>query len=279
MSLFKRIGRRLRKNVKYSASDPKNFDEIWSFQSTSIRLISLILIVLIIVGVGSAYLFSGFFGGFGDDRNIQRTEVEDQRVQIEELKAKIDSQEEYIENIRMILSGEVPMNIENDSIVNLVPVNLDSLRADQTSSEKELSDKIKDDLRTPNDSKDKKLMYFASPAIGVVSQAFDKSNHPGIDVVTPKDYTVKACLAGTIIYAGYTRKDGNILIVEHAGGFTSVYKHNKTVLKKLGTKVQLGDPIAIVGNSGENTDGPHLHFELWYNQTPVNPTDYIKFTK
>jgi len=122
-------------------------------------------------------------------------------------------------------------------------------------------------------------MYFAIPAIGVVSHAFDKSNQPGIDVGPPKDYTVKACLAGRIRYAGYIREDGNILIVEHAGGFTSVYKHNKTVLKKLGTKVQLGDPIAIVGNSGENTDGPHLHFELWYNQTPVNPTDYIKFTK
>jgi murein DD-endopeptidase MepM/ murein hydrolase activator NlpD len=71
--------------------------------------------------------------------------------------------------------------------------------------------------------------------------------------------------------------DGYILILDHANGYITVYKHNKKALKKIGEKVKLGDPIAIVGNTGDNTDGPHLHFELWYNQSPVNPTDYMNF--
>ena len=110
-------------------------------------------------------------------------------------------------------------------------------------------------------------------------QEFDLNNHPGIDVVTEKDMAVKACLSGTVIYAGYTRKDGYIVIIEHQNKYISIYKHNKRVLKKIGSKVQLGDPISIVGNTGGNTDGPHLHFELWHDQTPVNPQEYMSFSR
>jgi murein DD-endopeptidase MepM/ murein hydrolase activator NlpD len=111
----------------------------------------------------------------------------------------------------------------------------------------------------------------------VVSQGFDLKEHPAIDIVVPKDKTILACLAGTVVYSGYTQKDGFILILDHANGYLSVYKHNKTVLKKTGSRVQMNDPIAIAGNSGENSTGPHLHFELWYNQSAVNPEDYMRF--
>ena len=154
----------------------------------------------------------------------------------------------------------------------------DGLKTSFTGAETKLSKEVRNDISTPSGQK-ASLTYFGSPIVGVVSQEFDMKNHPGIDVVTTKDKTIKACLAGTVLYSGYSRKDGYILIIGHSGNFISVYKHNKTVLKKMGAKVQLGDPIAIVGNTGENSDGPHLHFELWYNQIPVNPSDYIKFTR
>jgi len=279
MNWFHKISNRLRTTIKYSASNPENFEESWSFQSNAIRLISLILIVFILVGGLSVYLFSGPLSGIVGDKNIERSQLEDQNILIEELSSKLESQEKYIENIRLILSGEVPMEIENDSIVNLIDIDLDELKTSVTSPESKLSKEVRNDISTPASNKNVGLTYFGSPIIGVVSQAFDQKSHPGIDVVTSKDKTVKACLGGTVIYSGYTRKDGHILIIAHADDFMSVYKHNKMVLKKMGTKVQLGDPIAIVGNTGENTDGPHLHFELWYKQAPVNPADYIKFTR
>ena len=68
-------------------------------------------------------------------------------------------------------------------------------------------------------------------------------------------------------------------MLEHKNDVVSVYRHNQRILKKTGEKVKIGDPIAIMGNTGENTDGPHLHFELWNNQIPVNPEDYINFKK
>ena len=278
MNWFRKISKRLRTTIKYSASNPQNFEESWSFQSNSIRLFSLIAIILILVGGLSVYLFSGPLSGLVGDKKIQRTQLEDQNILIEELTNKVIYQEKYIENIRLILSGEVPMNIEGDSIVEIHEVDLDGLKTSFTGAETKLSKEVRNDISTPSGQK-ASLTYFGSPIVGVVSQEFDMKNHPGIDVVTTKDKTIKACLAGTVLYSGYSRKDGYILIIGHSGNFISVYKHNKTVLKKMGAKVQLGDPIAIVGNTGENSDGPHLHFELWYNQTPVNPSDYIKFTR
>lgn len=279
MNFFKKTLLKLRKTVRYSASNPENFDEIWSFQSNPIRIISLVIIVLVIVVLASGYLLSGFFSGLEGDVSIDRKELEEQDMRIKELNDKIEAQENYIANIQMILSGEVPVNLDSDTITNILKVDPDTLKTGETDAEKLMADEVKNDSRTPKTKKNDQITYFGSPVLGVISQKFEGNKHPGIDVVTSKDKTVKACLAGTVIYSGYTRKDGYIVIIEHGGEFVSVYKHNKTALKKIGSKVQLGDPISIVGNSGENTDGPHLHFELWHKQMPVNPVDYIRFTK
>src|SRR5690606_8121373 len=133
------------------------------------------------------------------------------------------------------------------------------IKTDETQEEVSIAKKVKNDMLTKNESQiDSKITYFASPVEGVISQTFDRKNHVGIDVVTEKDKAVKACLAGTVIYTGYTRKDGYIIVIDHGNKFLSIYKHNKRVLKKIGAKVQLGDPISIVGDTGENSDGPHL---------------------
>ena len=278
MSWFKKFYRRLQKNVKYSASDPKTFDDIWSFQSTTIRLVSLFLIIVIAVGGLSAYLFSGLFASFTGDPKVDRNRLEEQEILIDELNQQVEVQANYIENIRLILAGEVPMRIEGDTITQVHQVDVNKVHENQTNSEEKLSKEVRSDMSTPKGTKES-IMFFGSPVLGVVSQSFKASNHAGIDIVTTKNETVKACLGGTVIFSGYSRKDGHILIVAHPGDYVSVYKHNKTLLKKVGQKVQLGDPIAIVGNTGENTTGPHLHFELWYQQAPVNPEDYMKFTR
>lgn len=279
MNWFKKFFRRLQKNVKYSASDPQSFHEIWSFQSTTVRLMSLVFILLIIVGGVTAYLFSGFFGGIAGSGSIDRNKLEEQQVLIGELDEKVQIQANYIENIRLILDGKVPMTITKDTITNVHQIDLSKIQGNQTTPETKLSKEVRNDLSTPSKDSKSSIKFFGSPVLGVVSQEFSASKHPGIDVVTTKNETVKACLGGTVIYSGYTRKDGHILIIAHPGDYVSVYKHNKTLLKKVGRKVQLGDPIAVVGNTGENTDGPHLHFELWYQQTPVNPNKYMKFTR
>ena len=88
---------------------------------------------------------------------------------------------------------------------------------------------------------------------------------------------VKATLDGTVTLADWTVETGYVIYIQHENNLISVYKHNAELLKKVGNKVKAGDAIAIIGNSGELTTGPHLHFELWHNGTPIDPQTYIVF--
>jgi murein DD-endopeptidase MepM/ murein hydrolase activator NlpD len=274
---------KLREPVKYSASNPTNFEEAWSFSATGIQLISVIILFVIIIGVVFSLLimrspFSSYVSK--NDVSIERKKLEDQYRQISKLNKKVKDQEMYISSVKRILSGELILDSLDEDVPEISTIIPSDIETEPTENEKVLSNKVKDDLRTNvKKKKDSNVQYFVEPVKGIVSQKFDLQSHPGVDIVTSKDKNVIACLSGTVIYSGYTQKDGFVMIIDHANGYISVYKHNKTILKKAGSKVQMSDPIAIVGNSGENTTGPHLHFELWYNQSVVNPEDYMRFTK
>ena len=104
-----------------------------------------------------------------------------------------------------------------------------------------------------------------------------KERHYGVDIVGPENEPIKATLDGTVILATWSSETGYTITVQHTNNLISVYKHNSVLLKKVGDYVKAGEAIAIIGNSGEQTTGPHLHFELWYNGSPVNPIDYMTF--
>lgn len=122
------------------------------------------------------------------------------------------------------------------------------------------------------------LLLFA-PLQGVISSEFDSEiKHFGIDIIAPSlDEAVKAVYDGTVIQSSWTSEEGYVLYVQHPHNLISVYKHNAVLLKKSGDRVKTGEALAIVGNTGELTTGPHLHFELWYNGMAVNPRNYITF--
>lgn len=101
--------------------------------------------------------------------------------------------------------------------------------------------------------------------------------HFGVDVVTREDETIKSTLNGTIIFTGFTSQDGNVIQVQHSNNLISIYKHCSSLLKSKGDRVKSGEALAVVGNSGEKSNGPHLHFELWYNGAPVNPQEFVSF--
>lgn len=269
-----------RKSLKYSASDPTNFEEVWSFTSTRIRVVSLVVVLVLATGFGMSYLISwmGGPGGGQNDATIEREKLEKQFETIEKMKEKVRVQDQYNGALLKILRGEVPVNSNIDSLAKVTDPDDGSIRTKPSKYEKAVTAKVKDDMRTGNRT-EASIPYFSSPVTGVVSDGFVKGTHPGIDVVTEKNESIKACLSGTVLYAGFTRNDGYIVILDHGNGYSSVYKHARKTLKKTGDRVQLGDPIAIVGETGTNTTGPHLHFELWYNQAAVNPEDYISFTR
>lgn len=280
MGFWKNFVEKSRKSLKYSASDPTNFEEVWSFTSTRIRVVSLLVVLVIGLGFGMSYLIS-WVGGTGigkNDTTIERKQLEAQFEKIAKMEEKARMRDKYNAALLKILRGEVPLNSNIDSLAEVTDPDYGSIQVKPSKSEVEVSKKVKDDMRTVNRT-EASIPYFKSPVKGVVSDGYKKGTHPGIDVVTEENESIKVCLSGTILYAGFTRQDGYMVIVDHGNGYSSVYKHARKALKKTGDRVQIGDPIAIVGNTGANSTGPHLHFELWYNQSPVNPEDYIKFTR
>ena len=121
-------------------------------------------------------------------------------------------------------------------------------------------------------------MHFFPPVQGALNDGFDVSKrHFGVDIAVPKSQPIKSTLDGTVVLATWTAEDGHVIQVQHTNNLVSIYKHNSSLLKRTGQIVKAGDVIAISGNSGENTTGPHLHFELWYNGLPINPHNYIQF--
>ncbi len=187
----------------------------------------------------------------------------------------------YLDNVRMVLRGDIENSeVNRDSLferfkldpssVNLTPIREDSLLR----AEVALEDKY--NLFERNISST--TMVFFPPLSGTISQGYDaQKKHYAVDVVAPRETPIKAVADGTVIFAEWTADTGHVIIIEHQEGLLSVYKHNGSLNKRQGDMVNSGEVIASVGNTGEYTTGPHLHFELWNNGSPVNPTDYIDF--
>jgi murein DD-endopeptidase MepM/ murein hydrolase activator NlpD len=118
---------------------------------------------------------------------------------------------------------------------------------------------------------------FFKPVDGKVSKKFLRNEHPAIDIAAKANDPVKAILDGRVIFTGWNKETGNVLVIQHARNLVSIYKHNAGILKKYGTFVRAGESVSIVGNSGELTNGYHLHLEIWENGTAVDPEKYLNF--
>lgn len=120
--------------------------------------------------------------------------------------------------------------------------------------------------------------FFFTPVKGIITTSYNiHDQHFGVDIVAKENELVKATLDGTVIYSGFTADDGYVIQIQHANNLMSVYKHNASVTKKAGDFVHAGEAISVIGNTGENSTGPHLHFEIWYNGFALNPQDYVVF--
>lgn len=128
------------------------------------------------------------------------------------------------------------------------------------------------DLINPGKKSPQVTHYFTKPVNGFVSREFNsEKGHIGIDFVVKMGTPVHSTADGYVVFADYTIKDGYMMIINHQDGYISVYKHCSLLLKKIREQVYQGELIALSGNSGEITTGPHLHFEIWKDGQPVNP--------
>jgi murein DD-endopeptidase MepM/ murein hydrolase activator NlpD len=195
------------------------------------------------------------------------------------LQQTININEQYLASIRKVLSGDVKtVEFNKDSIINAANqdpavVNLAASRQDSLLREQVQEE----DKYNPLAQNDVNIVLFP-PVKGSISEAYNpKEKHFAVDIITVKDAPVKATADGTVIFAEWTADTGHVMIIEHSNNLISVYKHNASLTKAQGELVKAGEVIATVGNTGELTTGPHLHFELWSDGYPINPTNFIDF--
>ncbi len=196
------------------------------------------------------------------------------------LRIRLAVLEKFTQAIRPVLTGDVQPDAI-DSIRNEVDkTTIDYKKLDATPQDLQFREQIEQKDRyalAAGNSNKAKIVFFA-PITGNVTQSFNAANkHFAIDIVAKTGTPVKAIADGTVILSGWTAETGYIITVQHANNYISVYKHNGQLLKQQGDFVKSGEVIASVGSTGELTTGPHLHFELWNNGYPVNPTSYINF--
>jgi murein DD-endopeptidase MepM/ murein hydrolase activator NlpD len=199
------------------------------------------------------------------------------------LENALNAREWYIQNISNIINDSLenkPQKPYKDTLVDYSKIKTEPSENDRgLRNEVESADKyslnITDKTKPVNSISN---FVFFSPVKGIITSSFNlREEHYGTDVAAKENEFIKATLDGTVVFAGFTNNDGYVLQVQHNNNIVSVYKHNSELMVKTGDYVKAGRPIAIVGNSGETSSGPHLHFELWYNGSPINPQDYIVF--
>lgn len=188
--------------------------------------------------------------------------------------------EQYYTSISKVLNGDVQrLEFNRDSIREAV-YNKQEINVTISKEDSLLREEVAQvEKYNVFDSDEETIaLAFFPPVEGSISQEYNtEEKHYAIDIVTDKAAPVKAAADGTVIFAEWTADTGHVLIIQHANNIMTVYKHNASLNKSQGDLIVSGEVIATVGNTGELTTGPHLHFELWSNGYPVNPVNFIDF--
>ena len=252
------------------------FNLLWIVGAIGFILVSLTFILVAYTSVRE------LIPGYPDNRI--RREIVLNAIKLDSLQHEIELRDKYFTNINNIISGRDPLDMGKAKTESLRTKNIkftksenDSVLRKQVEVEEQYNLSFSQKPKQYS-SESLSQIHFFTPLRGVVTSSFNPTtNHYGTDIVAGPNEVIKAALDGTVIMATWTLETGYIIQIQHENNLVSVYKHNAELLKRAGSHVNAGEPIAIVGNSGELTTGPHLHFELWHNGRPINPEDYIVF--
>lgn len=284
----KKIIHKLRNKYRLVILNDESFEERFSLRLSRLNVFTLVagsmilLIVLVILLVAFTPLRE-YIPGY-TDVTLRKNYIT-LALKTDSLEQASKDKSAYIKSIRTILNGGTLPNNDSLNIVNDTNVNPKKIKYPHSKADSNLRDYVESAekynilFQSKYQHSDGIADYtFFAPLQGEITSSFNiKKSHFGVDIVAPKNAVIKATLAGTVVFAGWTSETGYMIEIQHNNNLISFYKHNSVLFKKAGDYVKAGEAISIIGNSGEYTTGPHLHFELWYNGSPVNPQNYIAF--
>ena len=282
--------------------DTVTYKEKWSFQLSAINLfVALGIGIIVLVTVTSLIIaftpLREFIPGYANPKMVEQTYQNSRTV--DSLKYILAQQESMMADLKDIMMGQNPDKRLHPDKSNAQNTDKKASKKEQkykpSAADEELRKEVEEQDRyvvmrkkdtpvppsqgTPTlENNNTPSILLFTPIKGKVISPYDiKTKHYGVDIAGAENDAVKAVAPGTVIFANFTIETGNVIAVQHHGGIISVYKHNSTLLKHEGDIVRAGEPIAYLGNSGELTTGPHLHFEIWMGGKPVNPLIYTSF--
>ncbi|MBN2757114.1 MAG: M23 family metallopeptidase [Bacteroidales bacterium] len=277
---------KLRNKYQLTIHNINTLEEVLTFRLSRLNVFTYVGFSVIIISILISFLF--IFTPLNLLLPIQRNsklsrQLAENTIKLDSLENEILIRDRYFENIRNIMHGKQVDNFEELQDTSFRHENLefsrskhDSILRRRIDMEEKQSLGVIENKAIGNVSL--KNIHFFMPVKGIVTNKFNiEEKHFGIDIVSQLNEPVLATLEGTVTIATWSLNTGYIIQVQHAHNIISIYKHNSSLLKKEGDHVTAGEPIAIIGNTGELSTGPHLHFELWHNGTVINPEDYIAF--
>ncbi len=279
----KKVLKKLRYKFRLIIINDETYEEHFSLKLSLLNIITGVglLMFVIAIFVGSILSFTPlreYIPGYSDLKTKQNAAYAYQKA--DSIENELLIRDQYLNNLKLVLTGDI-------SADSLDGIRVEDVRAEGAQDVKSpedslmrqtIEDQEKYALHNSNSNIEDKVYFFFNPIKGTVVDSFNvKIGHFGVDVVTKKGEPIKAVMDGTIVMADYTTKSGFVVQIQHRNNLVSIYKHCSAVLKQVGEKVSAGDPIAVVGNTGELTTGPHLHFELWEDGVPIDPQNHIIF--
>lgn len=285
MGKREKLFKKLKNKYRLIIYDDNNFQEVWSYRLNRLNVATLlgvsstvvcfVVFALIAWTPLKAYVIPDF------PKEEERRLIIENRHKTDSIENVLRMYQQYVTDLQLVLRG--------DSIPNRLTSDTDkepavSMIEFQASKEDSLLRKQVEEIDAYNLNPNQDIkgegadMFMYPPVKGFITSSFDRSEkHFGTDIVTAKDEMVHSILDGTVLLADWTFETGYVMQILHKNNVISLYKHNSKLLKRVGERVEAGEAIGMVGNTGEITTGPHLHFELWVDGVPVDAEDYIAF--
>lgn len=247
---------------------------------TALSTLVVTLVILTIMLIAFTNL-KEFIPGYPSQS--MRRQITRNALRVDSLMREMDKKDQFFRSIQMVLEND---NLDTTNYATSHPVakaNYDTVKMGASAEEAGFREMMEErerfnlSLGKVSSSTDD-FYHFFPPLDGIVTNRFDEGvRHFGVDLVAKPNSNVLSVLDGVVIFTDWTIKTGYVIQVQHSGNLVSIYKHNSVLLKKQGDAVRAGEVIAVVGNTGEETTGPHLHFELWQGGKAINPETFIKF--
>lgn len=282
--------KKLRNQYRFAVFNEQTYEELFVFRLSRLNAVTIfgglgiVLIVLVTLLIAFTSLRE-YIPGYPDAN--QRLLIVRNTQRVDSLIIEIDKRDRFINSFQAILRGEDPDSIASNeefpeissqptADMNFTRSLEDSIFRARVEKEERFNLSVRDERKTKVVALEN--TFFFSPLKGIIVNGFGETkNHYGVDVLAATGTHVSAIMDGMVVFSGWTVETGYVIQIQHPNNIISIYKHNQNLLKEVGQMVKAGEAIARVGNSGELTSGPHLHFELWFNGTPLNPAEYISF--